>query len=102
MPKIAAVTQIKVEEEQKQLQNKKAENQKKFQMAKDGILVDNFIKEDSNKNVDFEAICDRLVISQKEQKIPNYSKNDTKSSFRIKKTLTPLLLGTASVFAGTA
>ncbi|MBQ3311382.1 hypothetical protein IJG72_04820 [bacterium] len=93
----------KIQESQNQSKSN-LERNKSFQMSKDGILVDNFIKDSAKVspccNITFDDICDKLLISQTESQMPNSL--NTGSSFSFKKAVMPLLVGTAAAFGGVA
>lgn len=100
MSKITAIKEPK----QVQNSNKKQTNKQKMsQMSKDGILVDNFVKDKNYGNsVDFDEICDKLLISENSQNKSNNQNLPQKSSFNMKNALMPLFVGTAFIFAGAA
>ncbi len=65
----------------------------------EGVLVDAHLKQ-PDAPVDFNEVCDSLLISQQSQQTPIYEKKEKEQSFSIKKALFPLAIGTASVFIG--
>lgn len=74
--------------QQKQQQDQKA---KQYQMTKQGILVDNFVKEDKGK----------VDLSYKEFSMPKTEiKSDKTTSFNMTNAVAPLVAGTAAAFAG--
>lgn len=68
----------------------KDQKQKQFQMAKDGILVDNFVKEDKQK----------VKLSYSDMAMPQTSKSEKPTGFSMTNAIMPLVAGTAATFAG--
>ena len=78
--------------ENKKVQQKQHDTKaKQYQMTKQGILVDNFVKEDKGK----------VDLSYKEFSMPKTEiKSDKTSSFNMTNAVAPLVAGTAAAFAG--
>ncbi len=74
-------------------QNKRQQEQKnkQYQMAKDGILVDNFVKDEKTK---------KTTISYTEISMPQKQNVSKTSSFNMTNAIAPLVAGTAAAFAG--
>ncbi len=83
-------------------QPKKAPVQKKEQPVNptlQGVLVNTHLRDDKYTTVDFNEVCDSLMISQNQTTtpLPKYTPKESEKSFDIKKAILPLVLGTGVV-----
>ncbi len=64
-----------------------------------GVLVNTHLRE-PNKPVEFDEVCDSLLISTNGKQIQKYEPKEKENSFDVKKAIKPLLIGTAAAFLG--